>query len=361
MDPGRRLRVALAVAGLALWAGVCAAQTPEGARPGTRPQARPEMALPPQGESAAPIRRSHAALAEVAMTEAPAQPASLEPPAGTASALLPPGMRPVLRPERPAEGAAPSAAPSAAPGIALRPRARPQAPQDPGPLFAAAPDGAPVFGLEAPDAPAFSPLAVAVALRPPPRDPRRAAEAAARPQVAAPAPPAGRGALCGVAGLVGEVLAAIRGPGGCGVEEPVRLVSVGGVRLSSAAVMTCDTAAALLRWVRDSAQPRLGNRLARIETMGSYDCRPRNNQAGARMSEHGRGRAIDIGGFVLTSGDRITVLRHWGSGSWGNALRAMHGDACGTFGTVLGPNANRAHANHFHFDTARHGNGAYCR
>jgi hypothetical protein len=239
--------------------------------------------------------------------------------------------------------------------VALRPRARPDAPDDPAPLVAAAPDAAPVFGLEVADAPQFSPLAVAVALRPPARNFRVVEQASAQP------PPAPRGSLCGVAGLEGEVLAAIRGSGGCGVEEPVRLISVGGVRLSNAAVMDCGTATALLSWVQNSAQPRFNNTLSRIETMGSYDCRPRNNQAGARLSEHGKGRAIDIGGFVLTSGERITVLNDWGSRAWGEALRAMHRDACGTFGTVLGPNANRQHANHFHFDTAEHRNGAYCR
>jgi hypothetical protein len=220
---------------------------------------------------------------------------------------------------------------------------------------AAAPDAAPVFGLEAGDAPQFSALAVAVALRPPARDFEVIQRASAQP------PPVARGSLCGVAGLEGEVLAAIRGSGGCGVEEPVRLSSVGGVQLSSAAIMDCGTATALLSWVQNSAQPRFNNTLARIETMGSYDCRPRNNQAGARLSEHGKGRAIDIGGFVLTSGERITVLNDWGSRGWGEALRAMHRDACGTFGTVLGPNANRQHANHFHFDTAEQRNGAYCR
>jgi hypothetical protein len=239
--------------------------------------------------------------------------------------------------------------------VALRPRARPAAPQDPAPLVAAAPDSAPVFGLESTDAPQFSPLAVAVALRPPSRNFRVVEQASTQP------PPVARGSLCGIAGLEGEVLAAIRGSGGCGIEEPVRLRSVGGVTLSSAAIMDCTTAAALLSWVQNSAQPRFNNQLAQLQTMGSYDCRPRNNQAGARLSEHGKGRAIDIGGFVLASGETVTVLRDWGGRGWGETLRALHREACGIFGTVLGPNANRQHANHFHFDTAEYRSGAYCR
>ena len=43
-------------------------------------------------------------------------------------------------------------------------------------------------------------------------------------------------------------------------------------------------------------------------------------------------------------------------------LRNLHRAACGPFGTVLGPNANAAHRDHYHFDTARYRSGtAYCR
>ena len=42
-------------------------------------------------------------------------------------------------------------------------------------------------------------------------------------------------------------------------------------------------------------------------------------------------------------------------------LRAMHASACRRFGTVLGPEANEAHRNHFHFDLAeRGGRGNFC-
>lgn len=320
------------------------------------------LALPPgdAAPSAPPMQGPpQMVMAEMMMAEPPPPPVFLDAWTGVDPVLrpeaapAPDGAAPFLRPE-----ARPETLPAIGPAVtaSLRPRARPAPPQDPAPLVTAPPDSAPVFGLEAADAPQFSPLAVAVALRPPARDPRLVEQVSNRQP-----PPTPRGALCGLAGLEGEVLAAIRGSGGCGIEEPVRLISVGGVQLSSPATMNCETAAALLSWVQNSALPRFNNRLARIETMGSYDCRPRNNQAGARLSEHGKGRAIDIGGFVLTTGERITVLSDWGSRAWGEALRALHRDACGIFGTVLGPNANRAHANHFHFDTADYRSGAYCR
>jgi hypothetical protein len=41
-------------------------------------------------------------------------------------------------------------------------------------------------------------------------------------------------------------------------------------------------------------------------------------------------------------------------------LRRLHKGACGTFGTVLGPDANEAHRNHFHFDLAARRRRAFC-
>ncbi len=95
--------------------------------------------------------------------------------------------------------------------------------------------------------------------------------------------------------------------------------------------------------------------------MASYSCRPRNGVAGNKMSEHGRGRAIDIGGFTLRDGSEITVLDDWGTRREGPLLHALHEAACGIFGTVLGPRSDRFHANHFHLDTASYRSGPYCR
>lgn len=41
-------------------------------------------------------------------------------------------------------------------------------------------------------------------------------------------------------------------------------------------------------------------------------------------------------------------------------LRRLHKGACGIFGTVLGPEANEAHRNHFHFDMAARKRNAFC-
>jgi hypothetical protein len=44
----------------------------------------------------------------------------------------------------------------------------------------------------------------------------------------------------------------------------------------------------------------------------------------------------------------------------GAFLRRLHKGACGTFGTVLGPEANEAHRDHFHFDLAPRRHSAFC-
>ena len=42
-------------------------------------------------------------------------------------------------------------------------------------------------------------------------------------------------------------------------------------------------------------------------------------------------------------------------------LREVWRAACGPFTTVLGPEANRAHRNHFHVDLAQRKSGAFCQ
>ncbi len=174
-----------------------------------------------------------------------------------------------------------------------------------------------------------------------------------------------RGAICGDVDLQGEVVGFVPGRiKGCGVKDAVRVRSVSGVGLTQQAVMDCGTAKALKKWVDRSAKPALsskGGGLDRLRVAAHYACRTRNNQKGARISEHGKGRAIDISGFYLRNGELITVLKGWNARSSSAALRQMHKGACGPFGTVLGPNADRFHQDHFHFDTARYRSGSYCR
>ncbi|RMH50177.1 MAG: extensin family protein [Alphaproteobacteria bacterium] len=150
---------------------------------------------------------------------------------------------------------------------------------------------------------------------------------------------------------------------GCGIERPVRLSAVAGVRLDRPAIGDCRLASRLADWIERVARPAargLGSELVSIEVAASYACRPRNNRPGARLSEHARGRAIDIAAFGLADGRRITVLDGW-RGEARAFLARLHRRACGIFGTVLGPDSDRWHRNHFHFDVARYRMGSYCR
>ncbi len=174
-----------------------------------------------------------------------------------------------------------------------------------------------------------------------------------------------KGSVCGVRSIRGESLAPIAGTlRGCGVADPVRVSSVDGVVLSPPAIMNCTTAKALNKWVKRGVKPivaRLGGGVASLQVAAHYSCRTRNNRTGAKISEHGKGRAVDISAINLKNGMSLTVLTGWQDRIQGKLLKKMHRAACGTFATVLGPNSDRFHRDHFHLDTARNSGGSYCR
>jgi hypothetical protein len=189
--------------------------------------------------------------------------------------------------------------------------------------------------------------------------------AAVAPTPLAPGKPLVRskkGSVCGNSAIRGETIPPIPARlRGCGVAEPVRVTEVSGVRLSVPATMDCTTARALNSWVETGLKPAFGrkNPPAMLQVAAHYACRTRNNRPGAPISEHGRGKAIDISAVVLKSGQTIDVLRDWRKSS-AKPLRAAHKAACGIFGTTLGPGSDGYHENHLHFDTAN-GRNPYCR
>lgn len=171
--------------------------------------------------------------------------------------------------------------------------------------------------------------------------------------------------LCGVPTLSGRKIAPVASRvNGCGIPDAVEITAVDGIRLSQPATIDCTTATAFDRWVRTGLKPavgRTGGGISRIQIAGSYACRPRNNVRGAKVSEHGRGRAVDVSGIVLANGQVLTVARDWRSKKGGEILRTAYRAACGTFGTTLGPGSDGYHEDHMHFDTAAYRRGAYCR
>jgi len=158
------------------------------------------------------------------------------------------------------------------------------------------------------------------------------------------------------------------GAQGCSTIGTVQMATLRGdianMSISNIGPVQCGVGTAFAAWARfgvdRAARQYLGSPLARIETMGSYACR---NVAGStRRSAHATAGAIDIAGFVLEDGRRISVSEDWSNGSSDERefLRAVQRSACKRFDTVLGPEYNAAHRDHFHLEGVIDGN-SFCR
>ncbi len=150
--------------------------------------------------------------------------------------------------------------------------------------------------------------------------------------------------------------------GGCSSIDSVKLLDIG-TPVSGLGAMTCPLAKNFAAWVQYAVKPAarkyLGQEVVKIETFGTYSCRNIYGGRSGRMSQHAFSNAIDVSGFLLADGRRVMLDGGWtGDKSAQDFLRALHKSGCRRFGTVLGPDYNAAHYNHFHFDMS--GNG-YCR
>ncbi len=127
--------------------------------------------------------------------------------------------------------------------------------------------------------------------------------------------------------------------------------------------VTCAVSTAFAAWVRfgvdRAARQVFGSSLSSVQTMGSFNCR---NVAGtSRRSAHASAGAIDVGGFVLADGRRISVADGWsGSRQEREFLRIVQRSACRRFDTVLSPDYNAAHRDHLHLEGVIEDN-SYCR
>jgi hypothetical protein len=151
--------------------------------------------------------------------------------------------------------------------------------------------------------------------------------------------------------------------GGCSAIGSVQLTDIG-TPVTNLGAMRCPLARAFAAWVREDVQPeaarRLGSPVRRIESFGTYACRPVNSQAGASLSEHAFANAVDVAVFVLADGRRIAVVDGWNGGDEQarGFLRAVHRAGCRRFSVGLSPDSDAYHYNHLHFDLGR---GPYCR
>jgi len=177
----------------------------------------------------------------------------------------------------------------------------------------------------------------------------------------------------------------------------------------------------LSKIVQPEAKALLGSEVVGLHNATSYACRNRNGGAETPLSEHALANALDVSEFKLASGDSITVLKGWpravppppaplpnpvrdetvarSASPEAEAveparalpsaitpakaepadppspppvaleptpdpksafLKLVHDRACQEFGTVLGPDANDAHKDHFHLDQKQRRSG-FCQ
>ena len=148
--------------------------------------------------------------------------------------------------------------------------------------------------------------------------------------------------------------------GACSVGQPYRLMALGpGSRTTLVPAATVDYAMVngLVRWeagMQAAAKQYLGENVVAIKVAASYVCRGMNNIRGAKLSEHAKGNAIDISGYITASGKEITVRHDFkGGGAKSAFLKQVHGVTCGVFQVVLGPGSDGYHEDHFHMDLGR--------
>jgi hypothetical protein len=132
----------------------------------------------------------------------------------------------------------------------------------------------------------------------------------------------------------------------------------GDVALSSSFLASCRLAVAYamfdLHALQPAAQQVFGQKVGQVDHLGSFACRNVYNRAEGRVSQHAFANALDIAGFRLADGRRISVLKDWTSeGDDGRFLKLVREGACKHFNTVLSPDYNAAHRNHFHLDMGR--------
>lgn len=188
----------------------------------------------------------------------------------------------------------------------------------------------------------------------PPQQPPAQADAA-KPQ---PQPPSACRLALSDAIAIAPSIADITGPGSCGGTDLVRLEAIvlpdgSRVAVTPAAILRCPMAAELADWVRTDVAPiaaSLESRLAGLDNFDSYECRGRNRQRGAKLSEHGKANAIDIRGLKLASGRLVSLTDRASPRAIRESVRQS---VCDRFSTVLGPGSDGFHEDHIHLDLAQ--------
>jgi hypothetical protein len=203
----------------------------------------------------------------------------------------------------------------------------------------------------------LAPAKAAVPLPPlPPKaqSPAVPAAAAAAPAPFVPAPDPTCPAVLKSKEIVVVAAPAVSGPNGCGIATPVTLSAVilkdgTKVPFEPPSLIRCDLAETLGTWFREDVGPALekAGGLAKILGSGGYECRNRDHLVRAKLSEHAKGNALDLRGFVLRNGQTVLIEKNIPPPVFMTQVRAT---ACTRFRTVLGPGGDVFHEAHLHVD-----------
>lgn len=150
----------------------------------------------------------------------------------------------------------------------------------------------------------------------------------------------------------------------CGTEQAI-VYKRGpeGIRYNSAPIVSCGMALGMARLetvLNEEAQRHLGQKVARIEQGGTYNCRKMARFT--LVSEHSYANAIDIRSVTLENGRKLTVLQSFGKVDAAPKrpeslfLRAVSNRLYdeGTFSVVITPFFDALHRDHIHLDQARY-------
>lgn len=148
---------------------------------------------------------------------------------------------------------------------------------------------------------------------------------------------------------------------GCPLSNVVRVARTS-VSYNASFTVTCPLAVTWLMFERQELQPlaqkHFASELQRVEHFGSFACRNIYHRESARRSQHAFANAFDVAGFRFADGTRVTVLGDWDNQAAPQKsafLKEVHANACDYFSTVLGPDYNQPHENHFHFEAGGFG------
>ena len=170
-------------------------------------------------------------------------------------------------------------------------------------------------------------------------------------------------ALLDRAGIRYTALPARRSGAQCGYDDAIRFRSGGALAIGWRPAdlgTACPVAAGLAVWewhvVQPAALRHFGAKVASIDHYGSYSCRRLYGRSSGGWSEHASANAVDIAGFRLEDGRRVTIVGDWeGGDAKALFLRDVRDGACRLFATTLSPDYNAAHRDHLHLDQAERG------